>query len=68
AQDPVRRATAGVALAVAIYTVLFALASVFGGVGFLLPGYTLYPLMVYAFGGCLVLALVLPVISLRRGR
>lgn len=53
-------------LAIAIYTALFALASVFGGVTLVLPGFTLYPLMVYAFGGCLVLALVLPFMALRR--
>jgi len=63
----VKHAAGGVALAVAIYTALFALASAFGGVEFLFPGYAFYPLMAYAFGGCLVLALVLPVIALRRG-
>ncbi len=65
-QQPVRRAAAGVALAVAIYTALFALASAFGGAKFLLPGYTFYPLMAYAFGGCLVLALILPLIAWRQ--
>jgi SSS family solute:Na+ symporter len=67
ANRPAKHAAAGVALAVAIYTALFALASAFGGVGYLLPGYTFYPLMAYAFGGCLILALVLPVIALSRG-
>lgn len=66
AQRPVRGAAAGLALAVAAYTALFALATVFGAARWLLPGYTLYPLMAYAFGGCLVLALVLPVIAWRR--
>ena len=66
AQQPVKRAASGMVLAIAIYTALFALASAFGSVTLLLPGFTLYPLMVYAFGGCLVLALVLPFIALRR--
>ncbi|MGH8273485.1 MAG: sodium:solute symporter family protein [Gammaproteobacteria bacterium] len=67
AQSPAKHAAAGVAFAVALYTVLFALASAFGGVKFVLPGFIFYPLMAYAFGGCLLLALVLPMISLRRG-
>ena len=66
AQRPVKRAAQGVVLAIAIYTALFALASAFGHVKLLLPGFTLYPLMAYAFGGCLVLALVLPFIAWRR--
>ncbi len=68
AQQPVKRAASGVVLAIAIYTALFALASAFGNVKWLLPGYTMYPLMVYAFGGCLILALVLPIIAWRRPR
>ena len=66
AERPVRRAASGVMIAIAIYTALFVFASLFGGVKLLLPGYTLYPLMIYAFGGCLVLALVLPFMALRR--
>jgi len=66
ADRPVKRAAPGLVLAIATYTALFALASTFGSVKLLLPGFTLYPLMVYAFGGCLVLALVLPFIALRR--
>jgi|GEM_PF-1921673 len=68
AVQPRRRAATGMALAIALYTLLFVLASLFGGVKLVLPGYTLYPVMVYAFGGCLVLALVLPFIAWRGAR
>ncbi len=65
---PVPHAAGGVALAVAIYAVLFALAEIFRGTKFLLPGFALYPIIVYAFGGCIVLALVLPIIAWRGSR
>lgn len=65
---PASHAASGAGLALVLYTGLFVLASAFGHLSFFLPGATLYPLMLYAFGGCLILFCVLPVVIWRHRR
>lgn len=62
---PVRHAATGVGIAIGLYALLFALARAFGSFHLTLPGFALYPVLVYAFGGCLVLVLVLPLVAWR---
>lgn len=61
-----RRVVTGVAVAAALYTVLYVLASVFGDAVWSMPAVTMYPLYAYAFAGCVAMVLILPIFALRR--
>lgn len=52
----------------ALYGILFALASIFGGVVLRMPEALIYPLYVYAIIGCAAMVLVLPIFALRRNK
>lgn len=58
----------GTVVVTALYGVLFALASAFGGVTVRIPGALIYLLYIYAFIGCAATVLVLPVFALRRNK
>lgn len=51
---------------VAGYAILFLIAREYPDAAWHWPAWSLYPLFAYAFAGCLILALVLPVVALRK--
>lgn len=50
------------------YTAMFLLARAYPHAGWAWPAWTVYPLFAYAVGGCLALALILPLIALKAER
>jgi Na+/proline symporter len=62
------RVVVGTVAVAALYGVLYALASAFGGVVLRMPEALIYPLYVYAIVGCAAMVLVLPIFALRQNK
>lgn len=56
---------AGVVFAVALYTVIYSLAHLYGSATLQLPSISIYPIMLYAIIGCLGMVIILPLLILK---